>query len=209
VRGHVRRRGKRWSYVIEVGRDERGRRRQKWTGGFRTRREAEAGLADALGRLQSGIYVPPTKQTVGEYLREWLRGMRASVRASTWASYRTNIERHVVPLIGSVRLRELRAVHLNDMYARLLKSGRKDGKGLSPRTVRYIHAILRRDLKDALREGLLLQNPVELARPPKQTRQEMKTWSSEELRAFLEYAQRAASTRLISSPAPRGSAEAR
>ena len=34
VRGSVLKRGKTWSYVLSLGRDEKGRKRQKWVGGY-------------------------------------------------------------------------------------------------------------------------------------------------------------------------------
>ena len=43
MRGHVRKRGKTWSYVIELPRREDSKRNQKWVSGFATRKEAEAG----------------------------------------------------------------------------------------------------------------------------------------------------------------------
>ena len=39
MRGSVVKRGRTWSYVVDVGRDpESGRRRQRWKGGFATER---------------------------------------------------------------------------------------------------------------------------------------------------------------------------
>lgn len=46
MRGSVVKRGKTWSYIVDVARDaETGRRRQRWKGGFATRRVAERALA--------------------------------------------------------------------------------------------------------------------------------------------------------------------
>jgi hypothetical protein len=72
VRGHIRRRGKTWSLVVDLGRDERGQRKQKWHSGYRTKRDAERALVEILGRLERGIYVEPTRQDLAAYLREWL-----------------------------------------------------------------------------------------------------------------------------------------
>ena len=128
----------------------------------------------------------PSKQTVTEYLREWLPTIEATVKATTWHSDAATIEDHVVPTIGSILLRNLAAPQLNALYAELLKQGRKDGKGgLSPRTVRYVHTILHRALEDAVRWGRLFRNPVSLADPPRQEKTDMKTWTAEQTRHFL------------------------
>jgi integrase len=98
---------------------------------------------------------------------------------------------HVVPRIGSAPLAAVDAGTLNQLYAVLLANGRKDhaGGGLSPRTVRYIHTIIHRAFKDAVRWGRLARNPADAADPPKAgevSRPESITWTAEQLSSFLE-----------------------
>src|SRR5665648_1069191 len=59
--------------------------------------------------------------------------------------------------------------------------------GLSPATVRRIHATLHRALKDAVRWNLLQKNPVDAADPPRLAAAdaEMKVWNAKELKVFL------------------------
>lgn len=157
MRGHVRRRGGTWAVVVDVGRDpQTRRRRQKWHSGCRTKREAENALGKILADIASGTYVEPTQQTLTEYADEWLEAQRPRLRASTWESYRDVLKAHVLPALGHVPLRALTASQIDALYARLLEHGRRDGSGgLRPRTVRYIHTVLRRALSDAVRKGLL------------------------------------------------------
>lgn len=186
MRGHIRKRGNSWAVVVDLGLDESGRRRQKWHSGYKTKKDASDGLTEILGKLQGGTYVEPTKQTVATYLRDWLPAIQATVRPGTWTSYRTNMERHVIPRIGHVQLRQVGALHLNALYAELLQSGRCSGDGgLSARTVKYTHTILHRAFRDAVRWGLVGRNPADLADPPKQRSPEMQVWATEELRTFL------------------------
>ncbi|MDR7427449.1 MAG: Arm DNA-binding domain-containing protein [Armatimonadota bacterium] len=55
MRGHVRKRGKNsWAVVIDIGRDpQTSKRRQKWFA-HKTRREAEAHLAQIVAAMQGG-----------------------------------------------------------------------------------------------------------------------------------------------------------
>ena len=76
------------------------------------------------------------------------------------------------------------------MYADLLAGGnmRTEGAALSPRTVRYVHTILRKALSDATRKGLIVRNPSDSATPPsaKAARApEMSFWTPVELDRFL------------------------
>lgn len=91
-----------------------------------------------------GTFVPKSRQTIREYAEEWLAAIAPTVRPSTHYSYNRNLRLHVLPSIGSAQLSAVDAGTLNQLYASLLADGRKDhaGGGLSPRTVRYIHAIL-------------------------------------------------------------------
>ncbi|MGH3041862.1 MAG: Arm DNA-binding domain-containing protein, partial [Gaiellaceae bacterium] len=138
MRGHIRKRGSTWAVVVDIGRDEHGRRRQKWHSGFKTKREASEALTEILGQLSTGQYVAPSKLTVHQFLvDEWLPAVRPSLRPLTFESYAANVRNHVLGRLGAVPLQGLTPAMLNSMYGELSGS-------LSPRTVRYIHAILRR-----------------------------------------------------------------
>jgi hypothetical protein len=74
--------------------------------------------------------------TVGVYLEQWLAGARPSLKPSTAKSYREIVEWYVRPRVGHVKLADLNALHLRNLYANLLADGamRREG-GLSPSTV--------------------------------------------------------------------------
>jgi integrase len=94
----------------------------------------------------------------------------------------------IVPRIGSLQLGRVTASRLNALYAELLSSGRADRLGpLSPTTVKRVHATLHRAFRDAVRWGHLSKNPADAADPPRKAELvEMRTWTSQELRRFLE-----------------------
>lgn len=181
-----------WYVVVDRGRDRNGKRRQKWHGGFRTRKEAEAARARIVNEINTGTYVAPTGATLEEYVRkDWLPTSRERLKATTWDSYSRNLELHVLPRMGSVALHRLSPTSLNSLYAELLARGRiRDGNGLSPRTVAYIHTILRKALQDAVDARLIPQNPADGARPPRPEKggnRELRFWTPEELRQFLDH----------------------
>ena len=149
-------------------------------------------MTETLVRLRRGDVVEPTKLTLGDYLTDhWLPMMQRSVRKTTWDSYDRIIRNHVVPRIGWVPLQDLRAAHLDRLYTDLLREGnlnKKEGGGLSPKTVRYIHTTLHKALKDAERKQLVLRNVAQAADPPKiraAGSAELTTWSGEEVGTFL------------------------
>jgi len=192
-RGSIVKRGATYSVKLELDPDPMtGKRRQKWHSGYRTKVEAERARTDLLSKLDQGTYVTPTMVTLGPFLEEWLDTIVTTVRRNTADSYRRNLENHVIPRIGNVRLHAVDAGTLNRLYADLHRDGRRDGKGgLSARTVGYIHTMLHRAFKDAVRWGRLARNPADAADPPRANgteRAEITAWRSPTLRQFLDLA---------------------
>jgi integrase len=166
-------------------------RRRAIKAGFVSRREAQAAMAKVMVSVEEKTYVAPSRLTVREYLtKEWLPAIEATVRPTTYRSYVQHVSFHIVPHIGSLRLEKVTGATLNALYAKLASEGKLDGKrGLAPRTVHHVHVCLHRAFKDAVRWGRLFRNPVDAADPPRVAgpgSREMKTWSAQQVRAFLE-----------------------
>jgi integrase len=98
---------------------------------------------------------------------------------------------HVLPALGSTPLRDLEPLALDRLYRDLLRDGsQREPGGLNPRTVRYIHTIVRRCLQDALELGMVERNPADRVRSVprgKDTRfRGARTWTADEVRRFLQ-----------------------
>jgi len=134
------------------------RGRQKWFGGFKTRREAEA-FRLALAHHPAfaggtGPYGSPRLRT-GDYLRNWLEERRAlgNLRERTARRHAEHIALHLNPHIGHIPLARLSPAAIQHLYPTLLKTG------LSGSTVRRVAAVLHAALQDAVKRGLLIRNP--------------------------------------------------
>jgi integrase len=170
-----------WSFVVDVGVDADGKRKQARRRGFKTKKEATNALNALRSDVQKHVYVTPAKQRVGEYLDEWLSSVAGDLQASTLSSYKRVLRVHVRPRIGGKQLQHLDASALKKMYAEL-------GETLSQRSVRYAHAILHHALKDAVEWGRITRNPADVARPPKAKESRarlMTTWDAAEVRRFF------------------------
>jgi len=165
-----------------------GKRRQQTKGGFKTKRECQAALHEALAALRAGTFVEPSKRTLESFLvDEWLPALR-HLRPSTLSNYRTHIRTSVLPTLGPIPLQQLSPAHLNAFYQALLSRGRlRDGQGMAPKTVQNVHAILHRALKDAMRWGYAARNVADAVDPPKGLPAERQVWTPEQLRAFLSH----------------------
>lgn len=181
-----------WWFIVEMPPGGDGRRRQAKRRGFRTKGEAQAALDELRVRGRRGIYVAPARQTYGEFLtNDWLPAIRTTIEASTFHSYSRNLTLHVIPRIGGIGLQQIDAGVLNRLYAELLDHGRRDGQpgGLAPRTVRYIHSIVGRSLREAMAWDRVLRNVSQAAQPPSASQAqapEMRTWDGPTVARFLE-----------------------
>jgi hypothetical protein len=170
MRGSIRKRGSAYTYILDMPADPvTGKRRQKTKGGFRTKRECQAALNEAIMAVQTGTYVESSRRTVRSFLLdEWLPDREPpKLRPTTYANYQTQIRTHVLPGLGSIELQRLSPTQLNSFYRTLLAGGRRDGQGLAPKTVKNIHAILHRALKDAERWGYVVRNVADAVDPPR------------------------------------------
>jgi len=145
-----------------------------------TRREVQGEVAAALRAHEQGIPLPSERLTVGAFLAGWLVTVRPTIRPSTFVSYEGHVRKHLTPGLGRIALARLTPTEIRALLTAKLADG------LSPRTVQYIHAVLRRALGEALRDGLVARNVATLVAPPRVRRPEVQPCSPDEARSFLD-----------------------
>ncbi len=192
MKGHIRKRGTRsWSLIIDLDRGPDGKRKQKWQTIQGTKKEAERKLTEILHSLSTGMYVEPSKLTVGEFLEKWLKtSAKTTVSGKTFERYSEIVNRRLIPVIGSIPLLKLTPLRIQSCYSEWLIGGRLDGKegGLSAQTVLHHHRVLREALNQAVRWQLMPRNPADAVDPPKPQRKEMKALDAAQMAWLLEVA---------------------
>ena len=147
----------------------------------KSREDVAAKLTKALGQRADGLVFDAGSLTVGEYLQRWLKdSVKGTVRHSTYEVHRHMIEPYIIPSLGCLKLKDLSPVHVRSLYRDKLDSG------LSAATVRKIHNVLRKALKQAVMDGLIPRNVCEAVRPPKVERKEITPLDRDQARALLE-----------------------
>lgn len=185
-----------WSYRVEAGKDPvTGARRQPSRGGFPTRAAAQEALNDMLNRLATGTTSDDRGHTVATWLVHWLAA--GTWEPTTRTGYESDVHAHLIPLIGSVRLRDLRRTDVSSLLTEL---GRKDvtrvprpGRGgrtvaeRSPRTVDKVRRTLRAALGCAVEDNLIVVNPAvgRFKAIGKRGVAQAVWWQPEQLSAFL------------------------
>lgn len=184
----VQRKDGRWQASIQIGYDpETGKPKRKYFYGT-TRKEVQLKLSEIAPKVQAGTYREPSRLTCAAWFSTWLNDyMKMSLRPTTWESYRYQVDGHIIPALGHLRLPQLQTAHIQRLYNERLAGGRLDGKpgGLSPKSVKYIHTVIHSALEQARREGLIMINPAAAVRLPKQERPEIKYLGVAEAAIFL------------------------
>lgn len=171
--------GYRGAYTVHTA---AGPRRRYVSG--KTREEVRQKLAKAMADRDGGLVFDAGSLTVGNYLHRWLEtSVKGSVRESTCESYRCQVKRYVIPMVGGVKLKRLTAVHVQEMYRSMLD------RNLSSRTVQYTHAVLHRALKQAVRWGLIPRNVCADVDRPRLLREEMRPLDRARARCLLKAAE--------------------
>jgi len=190
MRGHVRKRGKKWCVIVYLGRDEKGRPKQKWYSGFDSKKEAETAVVGIVHDINHGTYVEPVKITLGAFLLNWLESYaRVNVSAKTCSRYEEIIKKHLIPSLGHIPIQKLHPVNIQNYYAEKLKNGKIRGEGgLAPRSVLHQHRLLRAALQHAVKWMLIVRNPADAVSPPRPDYKEMKTLNAKETVTLLQKA---------------------
>ena len=159
-------------YVVLNFIDAEGKRKSKWIStGLPVKgnkRKAEAVLLAERQKYQSGDYclAADANMLFADYMLYWLRQVKASVDVTTYAGYKTNVEKRIVPFFRrrKVTLGGLRAGDIQDFYTYCSVE-----LGISNNTIIKYHANISKALNDAVRMDKIPMTPVKRGMRPKMT----------------------------------------
>ncbi|MFE6868541.1 tyrosine recombinase XerC [Kitasatospora sp. NPDC057692] len=153
----------------------------------KTRDEVREKITALQAQDNQGIPTPDTNVKMAEYLMYWLATVvKENRRPKTHQGYESVVRVHLIPGLGTKKLRTLRAADVRTWLVRVAnacqccKSGRDAarqkpkccaageccGTKLSRRMVQSIHAVLRNALESAVREELIVRNVAKLVQVP-------------------------------------------
>lgn len=177
-----------WLAVLELGRDQRTGRRVRRTVTAPTRREAVERLRQLRRDVERGAVDADPRTTVAEWTQRWLehieyrRDVIGDLRPNTAGSYERLARIHVVGQLGALRLTNLTPGHIERACQSLLDDG------LAPSSVARVVQVIRMMLDHAVREGALVANPIDRAQVPRQTRQPVAAFATEDVERILDAA---------------------
>ncbi len=172
------------SFAVKVflGKDPHtGKERQKWIGGFRSAKEARDHLLQIAAAPAYGSGVGPygsMRVRLGDYLREWLQSVRQSVCEKEYLSRLSRLGKHIVPRLGHVPLARLAPVTLQRFFS-------IDLAAMHPTTAHKVFKDLRQALDQAVKLGLVSNNPARLIEAPRPQSYRPTLFAPDELARFV------------------------
>lgn len=179
----IRKQGKNsWQIQIYTGTGLDGKPKRQFVTVHGSKGDAEKRRNELLVSLAKGVPVPVNRRTVADQLRDWVNGAaRAKAGPRTIEGYQSIIDRHLIPALGHLQLKDLQPAMIERYYGEACNR-------LSTRTVHHHHRVLSKCLKHAVRLGYLGRNPCELVEGPSPSGKKMRYMNKAEVGHLLDLA---------------------
>jgi len=193
----------------------RKRKDGRWEGRYTAAYDPETGkrvVKNVLGKTQaevkeklkkaieeSGILdiLRSDEYTVASWAQTWFElYAEPNIRESTADYYKRYIDRHIVPVLGDIKLNKLSSRDIQKLYndmkdhGRIREAQKEKNPGLSNAYVRGLHTMLHGCLERAVKERLISRNPTDDCIVPKLQKQEMKILHPDDISAYLKAAKK-------------------
>ena len=154
-------------------------------------------LSKVNTQIDEGEYIDPVKLTVRQWADIWLKDYNGSVKKSTKEQYLYQIEEHIKPAIGAVKITAVTPPMIQKMYNNAMKphkamrkvSGgkmeKKDVPGISAKSVKNLHGVCHRMFAKAVLLHYIYANPCDACELPRIEKKEIRPISGANFTEFL------------------------
>ena len=171
----------RWEVRLSAGIDYKTGKPRRTSTCCNTRQEAIAILQLQAHEVRTQGWRDPMSVTLGEWYEYWLNTyMKDTVKQSTYASYRSYLNKHFC-VLGKILLKKLEPHTLQEFYNYKFRE-----EGLSPKTLRNYHMALHKCLQQAVKERLLIYNPCDAVTLPSGEKPEISVFTNDQQRALVQ-----------------------
>lgn len=166
-----------WEARVTTGRDPgTGKQLQRsFTG--KTQKEVREKMQAAAVSVNEGTYTAPQRLTMAQWADIWQRDYMGGLKPSTAAVYRNNLNNHIKPALGAVRLADLHPHTVQNFINSLT--------ALAPSSVRLAYKNLHAVLQKAVELEYIPRNPANRCVLPKVEQEEIKPLDDQQVAALL------------------------
>ena len=183
MRGSVIKRGNTYMAYYYTGEKINGKYVRKSKSGFKTKKEAQRFLRSVIEDIEAGLKVQGSEVLMKNFLSEWLDIYRNTpgLAENTYRGYLTNINNHIIPVIGDIKLNSLKPEDIDRLLLTMTE------KGLSVTSQRYVISVIRKSLKWAVKRRILRFNVIDYVDIPKPEKFKSTVLNEQQLQTLLNY----------------------
>lgn len=176
--GNPFKRGDTWTYIVYVQDPTTGKRKQKWVGGFESKKEAADALAKARVDIAENKVSTWGDMAFEDYVEKYFEWLAPRVKLTTLFGQQRKVSNHIAPLNGKkvnrITLRDIEQLEAS-MNKRHLKASTK----------RSYHRIFKSIFTWGVRHGDIAKNPYDNFQMEKTSKRAPTTPTKEEIKFFL------------------------
>jgi len=152
-------------------------------------KDVQIKVNDLVYEIQNNIYADPGPVSVEKYLNEWLEIYKDKVEENTAEYYKDMLNKHIIPNLGKIKLRELKPMDIDNFYNYLMRDPKAEEKRkkLSGNSVLKIHSIIHNALQYAVFNNKIKSNPADYVKPPKKEKFVPEIMTEADFRRLLSY----------------------
>lgn len=153
--------GATWSFSIDLGRDpSTGKRKQKTSSGFSTKKDAQIAVAKLIQELSQGTYISEKTILFKDFVEEWIKIYEKNVKVSS-VRIRTHESKKLIQLFSGMQVRHITRGTYQRSLVNLLE------QGFSYNTISGVHSTGRMIFKKAVELEIIKTDPTQYAKVPK------------------------------------------
>ncbi|MGL9730809.1 tyrosine-type recombinase/integrase [Enterococcus sp. DIV0756] len=170
----------RWEGRYAIGRKSNGRLKYGYIYGktYQDVREKLLPLKQQSERMME-LY-GKSLMTYSEWIIQWKKEIRMSVKVSTFSDYCYKLSRYLLPHLGNTPMYQVTSERIQEIVDHYID------QRLSASSIQIIVCLLKKTLNDAKKQGLLYKNPCHAVQLPKRRTKKVRALTIEQQRTLLE-----------------------
>ncbi|MCI0456764.1 MAG: site-specific integrase [Gemmataceae bacterium] len=168
-----------WEVQLSLGCDPISGKRRRETAYAPTKKEAQEKLLELQQQALDGRLDAPEMNTRA-CLEFWLGAVKNNVAPNTYDHYKSTVDKHLTPYLGKIKLADLTAFHVAQLYRDL------EAAGASADARRRAGGRLRQCLRYAVNFGLIPTSAAHKIPLPRVSKAEIHPLDQDEARALLD-----------------------
>ena len=175
----IRKRSKNYIVYLEYLDKKTNKKKQKNMGSYPLKRDASKRLNEVKEEIYKDELLVPNEIALEDYILDFLEKYKVNLSITTYKVYTRICKKYIIPLLGDIKLCEIKPIHVQDYVDDLLDL-------LTPQTIKVHLNVLNLALKRAYRLKLIKENPVQFVEVPKNRKYKNEIYNAEDMQKLLE-----------------------